>query len=165
MSWITPNTEAAFQGFSLAERTSVLALLPLDDTAGLLKRCVEIVRDAIRAGGYALGSDGTIPSGLEQDCYAFFIWRFLISTPKNEKMQTAERKQAAMDAQDKLKQIAQQKWAVEPPVDSGTTPANRWNSENKLIPRTHPVPPPASQFPPSSIPNRPYSNPDAPEDE
>jgi hypothetical protein len=166
MSWLTPNTAAAFQsGILPAEKAAMLALLGADNTADILTRSVEQVRDAIRSGGYALGDDGTIPSGLESDCYAIFIWRLLTAGPSNEKLQTKTRQQNYKDALTKLDLVAKQKFSVEPP-NAGLNPSSgSWNSENKLIMRTHPVPQPAQQNQSLDPTTPPYANPAGPADD
>lgn len=65
-----------------------------------------------------------------------------------------------------LLRIADRKVLVEAPDDAMETspvPQNlgSWNSENKIIPRTHPLPRPGQQRP--VVPGK-YANPDAPED-
>lgn len=164
-NWSNPTTDEAFaQRISVAEKNSVLARLESDPSADLMDQVVAEVRDAIRAGGYPLGEAGTIPMGLKNDCYSIFIWRFVSSLGEDKKLQTEKREKAEIAAQDKLKRISEKKYPVEPPTESTVSTSGSWNSENKIIMRTHPIPPPATQFPATDPTQSPYANPDAPKD-
>jgi hypothetical protein len=135
-----------------------------DALGGVIENVIGEVRGYVMAGNYPLGPDGTIPDALRSDAIAIARWRFFLTIPKNEQLQSSERKDDFNRAMEKLKLVAQQKFAVEvtiPPVNPAT---GTWNSENKLLPRTHPVPPPATQFQSTDSTARPYANPDGPQD-
>ena len=122
------------------------------------------MRDAIRAGGYAVdaGSSSTLPLGLHNDCVALARWRWVAALPQLGRFQTDDRREAAEMALEKLARIAAQRWSVEPPSAVSTSPAGNWNSENKLILRTHPLPRPSQQFPEGATD---YANSGAPADQ
>ncbi len=64
-----------------------------------------------------------------------------------KQLQTEERKKAFDDAIAKLMLIAEGKFNIDE-IDVGLFPkTGSWNSENKLIMRTHPVPQPTAQWP------------------
>jgi hypothetical protein len=167
MSWPTAPTAADVRSEFTPAESALLQRLQgdVDNLPAVVARAVAEVRDAIRSGGYDLGETGTLPLGLHADCIAIARWRWLLSLPgAGADLQTEVRERACKASLDKLKLIATQKYAVEPPTDpqASTAPAGRWNSENKLVGRGHPVPRPAVQFQPQA--GR-YSNPAAPEDQ
>jgi hypothetical protein len=86
-----------------------------------------------------------------------------MSFPQLQALQTKERKEAASNGQDMLDNIANQGLQVELPdaASQGNPRAGNWNSENKLINRTHPTPTPSSQFQNAPAP---YANPNGPSD-
>ncbi len=164
MSWATAPTAADVRSeFTTAEAGALTRLQGgTDSLPVILDRAIAEVRDAIRAGGYDLDTDGSLPLGLHSDCIAIARWRWLITLPDAAKaLQTDGRKSAFEAAQKKLEKISNQEWAVEPPDLDNQRRFGNWNSENKIVPRTHPVPRPARQYSPQD--GR-YANPDAPLD-
>lgn len=141
-----------------------------DKLPGIVAKVIAQVRDDIRSGGYALDADELkIPAGLHNDAIAIARWKLLVTLPSAEDIQSKERKAENDDALAKLRRISEGKYSVEPPTDApggeGGTAANRsgnWNSANKILGRTHPVPRPGSQH--STDPDA-YANPDAPADQ
>lgn len=160
MPWTAPTATDALTEFNSDEKAQVDALT--GDSANLatiLARVVAQVRGDIRAGGYPLDADTTkIPDSLHSDCIAIARWKFLISLPKSEELQTDARKLAATDAIAKLKRIADGDYGVEQPATVSAPAAGSWNSANKILPRTHPQPRPGPQA------DNAYANPDAVED-
>lgn len=144
MSWQIPTADDVLSEFTPTENAAISTLMgsgSLDSTAKLsavLTRVIAEVRAYIMSGDYALDDDPlTIPLGLFNDAIAIARWRFLVSVPALKQLQTDERKDAYKDALTKLALIAKGEFAVEPPVPP-TTPLNgNWNSEQKLIMRTH----------------------------
>ena len=164
MSWsVAPSVEDVRSEFTASEGSALTRLQGGTDALPLiLDRAIAEVRDAIRAGGYDLDEAGTLPLGLHSDCIAIARWRWLITLPDAAKpFQTEGRKGAFEDAPKKLGKISNQEWAVEPPDLDNSRRFGNWNSENKIVPRTHPVPRPGVQYSPQD--GR-YANPDAPED-
>jgi hypothetical protein len=164
MSWSTAPSAADVRSEFTASEASALTRLQggADNLPVILDRAIAEVRDAIRAGGYDLDADGTLPLGLHSDCIAIARWRWLITLPDAAKpLQTEGRKAAFEAAQKKLSKISNQEWAVEPPDLDNQRRYGNWNSENKIVPRTHPVPRPARQYSPQD--GR-YANPDGPLD-
>ena len=162
MSWSAPTTADVLSEFTPQESAGLNNLQSASNLAAIFARAVAEVRDAIRAGGYALDADATkIPLGLHSDCIALARWRWLISIPSAKAMQTDPRKAAFDGALTKLDKISNQQWTVEPPTT--TAAAGSWNSENKLVGRMHPVPRPSTQSPATGSPP-PYANPSAPTD-
>jgi hypothetical protein len=164
MSWATALSESDVLAEFTAQEAALITKLQggTDNLAILVSRAIAEVRDAIRAGGYDLDADGTLPLGLHSDCIAIARWRFLLSLPDAAKpFQTEGRKAAFEEAQKKLGKISNQEWAVEPPSPSTLGRFGNWNSDNKLLMRTDPVPRPGTQFSPAS---GQYANPNAPAD-
>ena len=162
-NWIpitTDHLKAAGHG-AIVDRAQTLATGSLDPVADAISSSVARVRRAVEAGN-ALDADGTkVPKSLEDVTVRLALFRLMerIGLP----LSADQRKSRDLDATD-LQDLAKRQIRVEPPdsVDATATPENRgtWNSEPKLIMRTHPVPPPSTQFPPGSD----YANPDAPTD-
>lgn len=160
MSWAVLNTEDVLSEFTIQEAAALRTVqgsgsgsgLPFANIDTIVARVIDFVRGYITAGGYPVDPvfDNTIPLGLFQDAIAIARWRVLISTPKFLQLQTEERKKAYEDALKKLQLISDQKFAPEPIPGDTTNRGGNWNSENKLIMRTHPVPRPSSQFPVTS---------------
>jgi hypothetical protein len=158
---------AEFTPTELAAFTQLLGGQPLDNTTKLAVIVVNVtaeVRGSIIAGGYDVDStsNNTIPAGLLNDLIAIARWRFLVSAPNFKAFQTEERKGLYTDALAKLTLIAAQQYSPESPVAIDTVRTGMWNSENKLIMRTHPIPQPGTQFGPQD--GTQYANPDAPAD-
>lgn len=131
----------------------------------VLRRTVLEIRGYIRSGDYPLDltSTATVPQSMLTDAVALTRWRFLISAPQLKQLQTEERRQSFEDSVAKLKAIAAQNYTPDAPTAVDIIQGGMWNSECKLIMRTHPVTPPSTQFQPQpGIPA--YANPNAPPD-
>ena len=157
MAWITLTTDDVLSEFTPNEAATLRNLQGSGSGPGyvnidvIVARTIDEVRGFIMAGDYAVDEtmDDTLPRGLFADAIAIARWRLLISAPQFKQLQTAERQKAYEDALAKLNKIADQEFNVEPPIPPTTDlSAGSWNSESKLIMRTHNT----------------YSNPDAPED-
>ena len=161
--WTTLTSDSVIEEFTGTEQQMLIAAQAGDKLPNIIGRTIEEVRGSISGGGYALGADGTIPSGLMSDAIAIARWRWLVAFPSLAKMQTKERQSTFTSALDKLKQISSQNFAPEPPI-TPMNPSGSWNSENKLIMRTHPIPPPSTQFQSTDSLGDAYANPNAPAD-
>jgi len=172
MSWEILTTEDVLSEFTLAEAASIRTLqgsgsgsgLPFANIDFIVINVTDEVRGYIAAGGYALdltSDPRTIPISLFEDAIAIARWRLLIATPSFRQLQTEERRLAFEAALKKLALIAAQQFVIEPPVPDVNARTGNWNSENKLLMRTHPVPRPATQFTPQIDT---YANPTAPPD-
>ncbi len=172
MTWEVLTTEDVLNQFTVAEASAIRSTMGSGSGSGLpfvniddkVIRVVDEVRGYIAAGGYALDETSdprTIPLSLFEDAIAIVRWRLLIVLPAFKQLQTEERHDAYKDAIAKLMMIAQQKFALEPPTPDTLPTAGLWNSENKILMRSHPVPRPGAQFTPQT---NTYANPDAPED-
>jgi len=150
-TWTAPSANDVLNEFTPVETAALQKMQGgTSNLAAIFARVVAEVRDSIRSGGYLLDAESasTLPLGLHNDAILIARWRWLISIPTAKALQTKEREDAANKALEKLGKIANQKFAVESPTaPAGASSAGRWNSENKLVMRTHPVPRPASQFP------------------
>ncbi len=141
-----------------ADALSVGDVVPSEDA---IESAVARVRRAVSAAN-PLDTDVTkVPRSLKALTVRMALYALMerIGLPLSED-QRATRKEDLSD----LLRIADRKVLVEAPDDPATqTVANlgSWNSENKLIPRGHPVPRPGVQHP--ATPGK-YANPDAPAD-
>ena len=167
MSWSAITADDVLQEWNTKEPALIAnQQAAADNLPVILARAVARVRGAIRAGGYPLGLEGTVPDQVIDSVIAIARWRLLLSLPEvNESMLSKSRKDDYEEAVARLERISQQKENIEPPDGSPVAAAaGNWNSENKIVPRGHPVPPPATQSQQPAPPLRPYANPDAPED-
>ena len=164
MSWAAPSSSDVLTEFTTQEANAIQSAQGASGSniSGILTRVVAEIRDYIRAGGYSLDSDTTkIPLGLHNDAITITRWRLLLAIPALKNLQSEGRKDATERAEKKLRDIAAQKFSVEPPTAGTNSVTGSWNSENKLINRTHPVPRPGVQYSPQT---GTYGNPDAPAD-
>ena len=171
MAWEILTTEDVLGQFTMAEAAAIRTLQGSGTGSGFpfvnidmkVANVVDEVRGFIAAGGYSVDPilDTTIPAGLFEDAITIARWRLLISTPSFRQLQTEERRLAFDEAMKKMFLIASQGFFVEPPIPDVNARTGNWNSENKVIMRTHPPPRPATQFTPQI---NTYANPTAPSD-
>lgn len=162
MPWNQISVADVLGEFTPAEKATLQAIQAADFLPDLLARVLGQARGSIAAGGYAVGEEGTIPDQLTGDVVALTRWRLLISFPQMKALQTEDRRKAAERAEERFDLVANQKLNVEAPASVGSSPASNWNSENKIVPRAHPVPRPGTQYQGT---NTGYSNPDGPADQ
>lgn len=164
MSWAILTTDDVLGEFTPQETATLKNIQgAVERLPGILANTIAVARGSIRAGGYSLGTEGTVPDQLRLDIIAIARWRWLAAFPQMKALQTDARKAAHDDAQANLKDVSNQKLNVEAPdADTTNVPAGNWNSENKIVPRAHPVPRPASQF---QTQGDDYANPDGPSDQ
>ena len=128
---------------------------------GLQKRLDDVVAEfigAMKAAKFDTVSDGNVPDQLRNHILARTQWLFLADFPALKAMLSEPRKLAADAAEKMLLSIAKRECgAIESPLDPPAKAGN-WNSEPRLVMRTHPIPPASQQ----SAGN--YANPDAPAD-
>ena len=80
-------------------------------------------------------------------------------------MATPQRKELADKAEAALEKMASRTFgAIEPPA-APTGNLGNWNSENRLVMRTHPIPPMQTQVSTAPPNTPPYANPAAPGDQ
>jgi hypothetical protein len=159
MAWETLTTDDVLSEFTPNEAATLRNLQggsgsgpPYTNIDVIVARTIDEVRGYIMAGASAVDEedDSTLPRGLFADGIAIARWRTLIATPQLRQLQTEERKKAFDDAIKKLELIASGEFAVEPPIPPTTDfRAGSWNSETKVLMRTH---------------GSTYANPDAPAD-
>ena len=161
MSWHQVTTDMVLQEFTPAEQATLKNIQAAQDNLQpILDRTVAAVRGAIRAGGYDLGADGQTPDQLDGEVIAITRWRYLVAIPQAKSMQTDARKAAHDSAVARIDKVANQEVNIETPT-AGVNPASgNWNSENKLLMRTHPTPTAVSQGQQTDQNNPQYANPD-----
>ena len=172
MAWKTVTVEDVLGELTVQERAALQGIEGAGDQLPLiLARIVNAARGAIRAGAYRLGEEGTTPDQLDLEIIAVARWRWLTAFPQLQRLQTRDRRDAHDEALARLDMIARQKIAIEPPDKSDgcarakliSPKSGQWNSENKLLNRTHPVPTPEAQWPVPEGTLPPWANPEMPE--
>jgi len=169
MAWITLTAADVLSEFTPNEAATLRNLQGSGSGSGppytninvITARTVDEVRGYINGAGFDVDetNNTTLPKGLFADAIAIARWRVLISAPQLKQLQTEERKKAFDDAIAKLNRILDGKFSVEPPVPPPTNLRDgSWNSDNKLLMRTHPTIRPGPQATDA------YANPDAPPD-
>lgn len=115
---------------------------------------------AMSAADYDVATDGSVPDQLRNHIMADAVWEFLKDQPGLKLFKTDARKEAAETAEKVYEKIVSKEYgAIEPP-STIQKPAN-WGSENKLIMRTHPTPPPATQYGNTGNDQPEYANPNS----
>jgi hypothetical protein len=141
-----------------ARTTAAGAVDPVQDA---VESAVARVRRAVAAGNPLDTDTAKVPRSLKAVTVRIAIFALMerIGQPLSEDQRNTSR-----DDISDLKRIADRSILVEAPdvTDAASAPKNlgTWNSEPKLIGRTHPVPLPGRQYPAPGA----YANPDAPED-
>jgi hypothetical protein len=163
MPWRPIATADVLSEFTQAEQAQLQNIQGTTSAlANILADVVKSYVGAMSAAGYATIASGNIPDQLREHVTARARWRWLNAFPTLKQMQTDGRKAANEEAVEALRLIQQRKFgAIEDPAGTVSSAAN-WNSENKIILRTHPTPPASTQFPPQTAP--PYANPAGPAD-
>jgi len=166
MNWTTitaDDLKASGLGF-IVDKARTASTGGVDPVTEEIANAIARIRRAV-ASGNPLDSDATkVPASLKGVAVRVAIFALMerIRMPLSED----QRETRKSDNSDLLR-IADRKVLVEAPDDllaDSPVPQNigSWNSENKILPRTHPVPRPGVQRP--LTPGK-YANPDAPEDE
>jgi hypothetical protein len=173
MAWKTVTVQDVLGELTVQEQAALKGLEGAgDQLPQILARVVNAARGAIRAGAYRLGEDGTTPDQLDMEIIAMARWRWLTAFPQLQRLQTRDRRDAHDEALARLDLIARQKIAIEPPDKPDRSAprakiispkSGQWNSENKLLNRTHPVPTPEAQWPVPEGTLPPWANPEMPE--
>ena len=159
MSWNTIAASDVLTEFTPQEQASLNAIQGSSGNLGsILTNVIALARGNIRAGGYTLAPGSTIPDQLRLDVIAIARWRWLASLPALKSIQTDYRKEQYTEAMKRLDMVANQKINIEPGLGANA-PSSNWNSENKLIGRLHPTPPPATQATTDGTTDSPYANP------
>jgi len=162
-NWTTITSDslkAAGHG-AIIDRAQTLAIGGVDPVAYAIEASVSRVRRAVAAAN-DLDSDATkVPRSLET--LAVRLALYALCERIGLALTEDQRKSRELDADD-LTRLADRKIRVEPPddPDASAAPQDRgaWNSESKILMRSHPVPRPAQQLPPDGD----YANPDGPTD-
>lgn len=155
------DLKAAGHG-TLVDKARTVAVGAVDPVDDAIETFTAEVRNAVRAGN-TLDTDATkIPLSLKRLTVRLVL--YALQERIGMRLTDDQKREAERDAK-RLEQLKARKEQVEPadnpdtvagPVNPGT-----WNSESKILMRTHPVPQPGAQFPPVT---GNYANPDAPQD-
>ena len=154
------DLKAAGHGL-IVDRAQTTATGTVDPVAEEIANAVARVRRAVAAGNPVDADPTKVPMSLKALTARMAIFALMerIRVPLSDD----QKKSREFDNSDLLR-IADRKGLVEAPDNLGESAVpqrfGNWNSEQKLVGRMHPVPPPATQYPPPGG----YANPDAPED-
>lgn len=161
--WIIParaDLKATAHGH-LVDRADTTATGGVDPVVDAIAASVARVRLAVSAGNQLDVNPAKVPASLKHLTVrmAIFVLMERIGLDLSEDQRSTRREDNAT-----LKMLAERKVRTEEPdeADVDAVPQNRgtWNSENKLVMRTNPVPAPGRQR--GGVGR--YANPDAPED-
>jgi hypothetical protein len=119
-------------------------------------------RGCCQAGGFPVGEEGTVADSARVHVINRARWLWLCEFPKLAALQTKDRKDLNDAAEAYFQRVAQREQNVEPP-DGAVASTGNWNSENKILMRTHPVPRPG--LPGQTNAENNYANPEGPTDE
>lgn len=157
------DLKAAGLGY-VVDRARTAATGTEDPVDQEIANAVARIRRAVASGNPVDSDTAKVPGSLKGVAVRMALYALMerLRLPLSEDQRDTRK----ADHSDLLR-IADRKVLVEAPDDPMTespVPQNlgSWNSENKIIPRTHPVPRPGAQRP--VVPGK-YANPDAPEDE
>lgn len=148
MAWHEVTTEDVMSEFTPAERNMLKGIqADTDFLENILDRVIARVRGCVRAGGGEVdATESYTPDQFDGEVIAITRWRWLIAIGAAQSMQTEQRQKAWEEAEKRLDKVADGDLSVEPPTDEEETPVGgTWNSERKLIMRTHPIPTPTDQ--------------------
>lgn len=163
MRWIPitiDDLKTAGHGF-IVDRATTTATGSVDPASEEIANAVARVRRAVAAANTLDVNPTKVPKSLKGVTVRLALYALMerIRMPLSDD----QRETRKADYSDLLR-IADRKVRLEEPDDPDTeaTPPNRgtWNSENKILPRAHPIPRPGRQ---NAVPGR-YANPDGPED-
>jgi hypothetical protein len=144
---LTPQEKAAFAAIQSSSEVG----------AEVLENVIGEFRDAVKATGGTVGAPNTVPNLVRVHVINRTRWLWLCEFPALKSIQTEGRKELNEAAEKMLRSIMAGEVRVPGPTESDNS-GGSWNSENKIVMRTHPVPTPSEQG--SST----YANPDAPAD-
>ena len=166
MNWTTITADelkGSGMGF-VVDKAQTASVGGVDPVAEEIANAVARVRRAVASGNPLDADPDKVPKSLKGLTVRMALYALMerIRMPLSEDQRDTRKS----DNSDLLR-IADRKVLVEAPDDlleNNPVPQNlgSWNSENKIIPRTHPLPRPGLQRPASA---GKYANPDAPEDE
>jgi hypothetical protein len=148
VNWVTitaDDLKAAGHG-NIMDRADTDAVGGVDPITESITNAIAEVRTAVRAGNRLDVDETKIPLSLKALTVRLIIYALMmrIGLPMSDDQQ----KQADRD-QKRLERLLDRKLRVEPAdtPETGAGPVNPgiWNSERKIIGRTHPVPPPGLQ--------------------
>lgn len=158
---VADDLKAAGHG-AIVDNARTMAVGSIDPVEDAIDNVTAEVRNAVRAGN-RLDTDATkIPRSLKRLAVRLILYGLMQRIGMEL---SPDQKDEARRDERRLKQLFERKEQVEtadnPATDVGPVNPGMWNSENKLVMRTHPVPKPRTQFDPQTDA---YANPAAPDD-
>jgi hypothetical protein len=116
MSWNAITTADVLEEFTPQEIGALNNLQGgQENLVPILARVVNAARGSIIAGGNRLGPEGTVPDQLREEIIDVARWRWLISLPQMERLQSRPRQDAFEAAKETLKAVAQGGIRIEVP--------------------------------------------------
>jgi len=140
MTWSALTAAEVLEEFNASERAAFDTAKGADNLGAIVTRVIERVRAAGEWGGADLGAAGTIPTGLKGEAIAIARWRYLLALPKNEKLQSPDRKAAHDDALRLLEAIAKGEISLGPrTTDADSNLPGQSGTITRLPMRTEPA--------------------------
>ena len=116
MSWNAVTTDDVLSEFTGQEQSDLETLqADTDSLQAILTRTINAARGNVKAGGGTVDQDGTIADSLAPHIIAIARWRWLVSIPKSDALQSDARKALHDDAVKYLKEVAKGEIKVEVP--------------------------------------------------
>lgn len=117
MAWSEINTDDVLSEFNDTEKDKLQELqADTQRLTAILGRTVAAFRGAIAGGGSPVGEDGTLPDQVIPDVIAIARWRWLLSIPKSETLQSEERQKLNDTGEERLQKIESGELKVERPA-------------------------------------------------
>ncbi len=163
MSWKSFTTADVLAAFNDSEKSQYDAATYSDDLGNIVLQVCDEFQGAIKSRTTDVPGPAQLPAGFIGKACQMVIWRFLNKIPAGTGLLTEQRAKQNERAEKLIDDIRAGKAFIEPSSEVNRPPMVAWNSENKVILRTHPTPAPSQQFPPSTTAPG-YANPNAPAD-
>ncbi len=119
MSWNGITTADVLEEFTPQEIAALNGLQGgQENLAPILGRVVNAARGSIIAGGNRLGPEGTVPDQLRGEIIDIARWRWLISLPQMQRLQSAPRQAAFESAKATLEGVSKGEIRIEVPPNA-----------------------------------------------
>ncbi len=127
-AWNTITDQIIMSRFSDGEKAALSSLQSVpSQMTQVLSDVVDGVRGKIKAGGFQLGPDGTVPDSLKSEVISLTVWLWLTAFPKNDKLQTDGRRKNYEDALAMMEKVSSGTQRIELPdpgvVDQSIMPS------------------------------------------
>lgn len=105
--WNKPTVQMMLTRLTDGEQRALSSLqIAPKQMEAVLNDVVASARGKIKAGGFQLGPDGTVPDSLRVEVISVALWLWITGTPGNKNLQTDGRKQNYDDAMKTLGKVS-----------------------------------------------------------